>query len=631
MQISSITLASKRGQVFADALRNHQSGQLSEAERLYRRVLEIDPGHADSLHLLGVIAYQLGHYDEAVGLISNAIAINAKVASYHGNLGNALQAQGHLVEAVACYRRALALKPDFAEAQYNLGNALRRQGGLDEAIACYRAALALKPNLAEAENNIGDIEQIQGRLEEAVTSYRKALALKPDYLEAQNNLGIALHAQGRLEEAVACYRKVLALKPDFAEGHNNLGYALHEQGRLEEAVACYRRALTHKPDYADAQHNMGNILKQLGAVSEARNYLEKAIRLSPRNSGYYYSLAQLKQFAAEDQHLAAMKEMAQHIGSLRTKEQIELHFALGKAFADIKQHELSFHHLLQGNALKRKQIAYDEAATLELFQRTRIAFTPEVLCGRQGRGNPSPVPVFIVGMPRSGTSLIEQILASHREIFGAGERTDFEKAVISLSDRACTPFPEVVCSLSDDDLFQLAVTYIDHIKKTAPEATRITDKMPLNFFFIGLIQLALPHARIIHVSRDPVDTCLSCFSMLFAAGQPYSYDLGELGRYYRAYQGLMQHWRDALPDGVMLEVEYEAVIEDLEGQARRLVAHCGLDWDDACLSFYNTKRPVQTASVVQVRQPLYKDAVGRWRPDRLQLQLLLDGLGIPAP
>jgi tetratricopeptide (TPR) repeat protein len=420
-------------------------------------------------------------------------------------------------------------------------------------------------------------------------------------------------AQGKLDEAVTCYRQALVLKPDYPEAHNNLGAALMAQGKRDEAVACYRQALVLRPDFAEAHNNMGNVLRSLGRLKEARDYFEKAIRLAPKNPAFYFSLAASKQFAVGDPHLTAIQELAQDIGHLNAEQQIYLCFALGKALADVKQHEQAFHYLLQGNALKRQQIAYDEAATLGFFQRIQTVFTPELMRSKQGPGNPSTVPVFILGMPRSGTTLVEQILASHPKIFGAGERDDFKKAVIRLSDRKRVSFPELVSTVSDEDLRQLGTSYLDVIRATAPEASRITDKTLLNFHYIGLIHLALPHARIIHTRRDPIDTCLSCFSTLFTASQPFSYDLAELGRYYRAYEALMQHWRNVLPNGVMLEVQYEQVVDDLEGQARRLVAHCGLDWDDACLAFHKTQRPVRTASVTQVRQPIYKSAVGRWR------------------
>src|ERR1035441_299696 len=268
-------------EMFADAVRHHQAGRLHEAERLYRQILAADSRHADSLHLLGVIAYQVGHHDLDADLINRAIAINANDAVYHSNLSNALKGQGRLDEAVACCRRAIDLKPDFAEAHNNLGNALKDQGRLDDAVACYRQALVLKPDFAEVHNNLGKALKDQGRLDDAVACYRQALVLKPDYAEAHNDLGIALKDEGKLDEAVACYRQALVLKPDYAEAHNNLGITLKDQGKLDEAVACFRQALVLKPDYAEVHNNLGCILKEQGKLDEAVAFFCRALVLKP--------------------------------------------------------------------------------------------------------------------------------------------------------------------------------------------------------------------------------------------------------------------------------------------------------------------------------------------------------------
>jgi hypothetical protein len=305
-----------------------------------------------------------------------------------------------------------------------------------------------------------------------------------------------------------------------------------------------------------------------------------------------------------------------------------LHFALGKAFADREQYEPSFRHFLEGNALKRRQTAYDEAATLRFFERIQAVFARELMREKRGGGDHSPAPVFVLGMPRSGTTLVEQILASHSKVFGAGELEEFGKAVASSVQANCASvtFPEIVPAMSAEQLRQLGGCYLDAIGAAARPAERIVDKLPLNFAFVGLIHLALPNARIIWARRDPIDTCVSCFSTLFGGDQPHTYELGELGRYHRAYEALMEHWRRVLPEGVLLEVQYEDVVEDLEGQARRMVKHCGLEWEEACLTFHETQRPVRTASVAQVRQPIYRSSVGRWRPYKHQLQPLLQAL-----
>ena len=380
-----------------------------------------------------------------------------------------------------------------------------------------------------------------------------------------------------------------------------------------------------KPDYAEVHSNLGNALQHQGKLAEAQRAFKRAIGLAPSSGRYYRLLLNMRPVVPGDRYLAAMEKLAQNMPSLPLRDQMELHFALGKAYADLEQHEQSFRHLLEGSALKRRELVYDEPATLGFFARIRGVFSVDLMHGKRGHGDTSTVPIFIIGMPRSGTTLIEQILASHPRVYGGGELDEFQKAVASLSaqNHASLPFPEIVSHLSGEKFHQLGTGYLSAMNAAASGAMRITNKMPENFHFVGLIHLSLPNARIIHVSRDPADTCLSCFSILFANGLPYSYDLGELGRYYRAYDTLMEHWRHVLPAGTMLEVRYEDVVADVEGQARRIVAYCGLEWDNACLAFYQTQRPVRTASATQVRQPIYRTSVGRWWPYKDLLQPLI--------
>jgi hypothetical protein len=262
------------------------------------------------------------------------------------------------------------------------------------------------------------------------------------------------------------------------------------------------------------------------------------------------------------------------------------------------------------------------------MERIRAVFTPEMMHAMRDRGDPSPAPVFIIGMPRSGTTLIEQILAGHPLVFAAGESPELRVAVAGLeTDHPGLAFPEIVPALTDDALRRHGASYLNAVAPPGREVGRFVDKMPGNFHFAGLIRLALPNARIIHVRRDPIDTCLSCFTQLFRVGQHYSYDPRELGRYYRAYETLMAHWHRVLPAGIMLDVRYEDVVADVERESRRIVAHCGLDWDSACLDFHVARRPVRTASAVQVRQPVYATSVGRWRSYGDMLAPLIGALG----
>jgi tetratricopeptide (TPR) repeat protein len=648
--------------LFADAVRHHQAARLSDAEMLYRRILAINPRHAESLHLLGMVGAQTGRHDLAVDMISGAIEVNPNEASYHCNLGSLLSRQRRLDEAVACFRRAIDLAPGYAGTHYNLGNALREKAELDEAAACYRKALELKPDYPEAHNNLAVVLQAQGRCGDAAAQYERAISLRPDYAEAHNNLGVTLRGLGRLAEAMVCYERALAIKPGYPQARLNLGNLLLNQERFDEAIAQYERllavqpdwpevhcnlgtarlkrgdpeagivhyqqALALKPDYAPAHHYLGSALQGLGRLTEAQHAYETAIEIAPATGRFYRHLFEVRSATAGDKYILAMEKLAQNITSLSNHDQTELHFALGKAYADLEEYERSFHHLLMGNQRKRRDVAYDEPAMLRFLDRIRAVFAPELMQSKQGLGDPSAVPVFIVGMPRSGSTLVEQILASHRQVLGAGERPHMMHVVGNLRSPvdAAASFPEVLPLMSGDMLRQHGRSYVSASSAAAPAALRITDKMPGNFAYAGLIHLILPNARIIHTRRDPVDTCLSCFSILFASGNPQTYDLAELGRYYRAYSALMEHWRDVLPPGVMLEVQYEDLVADTERQARRIVRHCGLEWDDACLDFRAAQRPVWTASAAQVRRPIYHSSVGRWRRYSAFLTPLLQAL-----
>jgi tetratricopeptide (TPR) repeat protein len=649
---------------FTEGLAQHQAGRLADAEKIYNKILALQPDHFDSLHLLGVIFHQRGDYAEAVHQIGLALKRDPNNIIALNNRGVAFQELKRFDEALASYNRALAIRPDYAEALSNRGHTLNELERFEEALASCDHALALQPNhaaahlnrgvslhklkrfeealmsfdralvvwpdFAEALSNRGNTLKELKRFEEALMSFDRALAVRPDYAEALSNRGNVMKELKRFEEALASYDRALAVRPDFAEALSNRGLVLHELRRCEEALASYDRALTLQPDFADAHHNHGVTLKSLGRLAEARRAVERAIQLAPQNPSHFLNLSEVYQFVAGDPHVAMMEDLARNIESLPVEQQIELHFALAKAYEDIGHRNESFRQLLVGNALKRRHINYDETKSMVEFENFTAAFTPELMWTFQHVGVPSSAPLFIIGMPRSGTTLIEQILASHPRVFGAGELPNLDNAVDSMRSTGgiTISFRELMLNISGEHLQQLGARYVFEITRLAPNATYITDKMPSNFFFVGLIHLALPNAHIIHVNRDPVDTCLSCFSTLFADGNYHAYDLSELGRYYRRYQTLMQHWHRILPPGRILDVRYEDVVADLEGQARRIIAHCGLDWDRRCLDFHESKRPVHTASVAQVRRPIYSSSVGRWRAYEPFLRPLLAELSV---
>ena len=613
---------------FAEALRCHQSGRLAEAVAFYDQILSLNPNLAAAHCNRGAALAGLGSFAGAEVAYRRAIALNPSFVDAYNNLGIILCELGRLDEAESAFRFAIALKPDLPQSHSNLGIALKCRGRFEEAAAAHRKAIALDPEAPDLYCNLGDVLHCLGRLNDAEQILRHATSLQPRIADAFARLGNTLREQGRIVEAEAACRDALALDPNHAAAYSNLGNTLADQDRLTEAEAAYRRAITLKPRFGEAHNNLGAILKQLGRIEEARRVTQEALRLPPPDALRYLNLSELRQFTPGDPYLADMEEYARDVASLPVKQQIELHFALAKAYDDVGRYADSFRHLQIGNTLKRQQIPYDEAATVALFERIRTVFTPELMGSFGNSGEPSPVPVFIVGMPRSGTTLIEQIMASHPQAFGAGELPNFCQAVTAIFSAADLPppFPEALLTESGEDLRRLGARYLAEIVPLAPTAARIVNKMPSNFLFAGLIHLALPNARIIHAVRDPLDTCMSGFSKLFANGQYFTYDLAELGRYYHHYDAMMQHWRSVLPPGRILDVRYEDLVVDLAGQARRIVQHCGLEWDSSCLDFHATERPVRTASATQVRRPIYRSAIGRAQPYAGYLEPLLTAL-----
>jgi tetratricopeptide (TPR) repeat protein len=614
-------------ELFQEAITLQQSGRLREAAQRYQSVLQQQPDHFGALQLLGMLHVQMGQPDSAARLLAKAVEYNPAAADVRNNYGMVLHSLGRYDEALAQYDKAIAANPRHAVAFNNLGNTFASLHRPDEAIERYRQALIIEPRYAEALNNLGIVLQAVGRVEEAIARFEAALAVRPDFAGVQLNLATVLIALGRNTEAVAAFSKAIVTQPGNPMAHFGLGNALRAVDRPEEAIAHYRRACVLQPKLAATHASLGVALQEVGRIDEARTCFDKAIEIEPNRPSHYLKLTINATLAPGDPRIVAMEALADHPDSLPKDEQVALYFALGKALADIGSHERSFTYLLTGNALHRQHLHYQEAQTIGRLRRIREVFTPALMRRRQGAGDPTRRPIFIVGMPRSGSTLVEQILASHPSVFAAGEMPAFRDALAALPDP--TKYPENIHTLPDVGLRQFAADYLAKIEAIAASRRmsrkRITDKLPTNFRYMGLIHLAMPNARIIHTYRDPIDTCLSCFSTFFA-GVPFAYDLAELGRYYRAYEQLMAHWRGLLPQGAVLDVRYEDLVSDLAAQTRRIVEYCELEWDDACLTFHQSTRPVRTSSVVQVRRPIYQSSVGRWRPAAEVLRPLLNGL-----
>jgi tetratricopeptide (TPR) repeat protein len=587
------------------------------------------PGDAEAHNNLGAALKEAGRYEEAAEQYRAALALSGGYAEAHCNLGNALLALDRAAEAMEPFRRALQLRPFFAAADTGLGNALTLSDRAQEALAHFKRAIAREPGDAEAYLGLGNALAALERHEDAIPQFCKAIELKPYHLDAHFKLGWALHATGRYDEATARFETALTLPPEqSAEFYTSRGRALLQLGRHEESIADFDKAIEIDPAFSTAYWQKGETLAELGRFEEARHCLEKAIEIDPGKASAHYSLANITAFKPDDDRLKALEVLAGEMAGLPVPQQVYLDAALGKAYSDLMEYERAIPYLVEACRLKRSRLSYDEKDELALFDRIGKIFTPELMREKRGAGDPAKLPIFIVGMPRAGKTFVQQMLACHPKVFGAGERTDFPTLVLDVEDSMGKYFPELVPAMTGDALRALGNAYVRRVGSEAPHAERTADELPENFLYIGLIHLALPNARIVHMTRDPVDQCMECLAKLFTAGHAYSYDLGEVGRYYRAYRALMDHWRRVLPEGVILDVQYENMIDDFGGQSRRIVAHCGLEWDDACLGFHETERPAITRHGRHVRQPLRHEPFGRWRAYREQLRPLFEALEI---
>lgn len=630
----------------AEAHRNlgsalHDRGQWALGLESFRRALALAPHDVDCLVDAADAMRALGRAREAVPVYQQALRINPRLIEAQNNLGNAFLELTHYADAAACYRCALQIRPDDAQILCNLGNAESQLGNLDEAIAINRRATALDPTLSVAHNSLGLNLATSGRRDEAVASYRQALTLNPSYVEALNNLGNVLRDMGLRREAVPLYTKAIELDPGRAESHWNLGAVLFELRRSQEAAASYARALALKPDHAPAHLSLGLVFRQQrrpadaeascqaalaidpnyvealsflgelradrGRFAEAEELFQRAITINPDFSFAYFSIATHRKMTSED---AAWLKGAEAllVKRLPLGHEISLRYALGKYFDDVKQYDTAFGNYRQANELtKRYGSTYDREKLTQRVDQIIGRFDTGFMRQCQDSGSTSELPVFIVGMPRSGTSLTEQILASHPAVFGAGELPFWDVAFAAHSKA------DLDGKIDAKLLAGMAADYLDRLTALSGGALRVVDKMPANFLYAGLIHAAFPRARMIHMQRHPLDTCLSIYFQNFFSMGPYANDLDNLAHYYGEYVRILDHWRAVLPARALLEVPYEALIEDQEGWTRRMLDFIGLPWDPKCLDFHQTDRTVITASKWQVRQKINASSAGRWR------------------
>jgi tetratricopeptide (TPR) repeat protein len=605
-----------------------QNGQLAEAEEDGRRAVARDPAFAAGWSNLGIVLQERDKLAESRDCLERAAALSPGAADIHSNLGNTLKKLGELTLARQRYERALELDPDYAVAHSNIAATLNELGELQRARAHAERALAIAPDLIDAYINAAAVETHAGRPEQALRHLDGAHALSPDNARVLVARADALRLLDRLTDALRDSERALALDPASGDACNAHALILQALGRYDEALAEFDRAASLVPRPAMAIANKGVLLMEIGQADDALAAFDRALSLQPDLASAWYNRADCKRFASADPDIAAMSALLKSTRAQSYDDRLRLHFALGKAWLDIGDVERAFAHLDEGNRMKRATLAYDADASEQWLAAVAAQFPPASFERRRGGGEPSQTPIFVIGMPRSGTTLVEQILASHPRVHGAGELAHLPRSIDHvIASNGLRRYPQAVGVLQPEHLTQIGRAYLDKTAGLSPNATRIVDKLPGNFAYAGLIPLILPGARIIRCRRDAMDVCLSCYSKLFAGEHEYSYDLAELGRFHRAYEGLTQHWRRTLPAESYLEIDYESVVDDLDGEARRLIQFCGLPWDDACLNFHATRRPVRTASMNQVRQPIFRSSVGRWRAYRAHLGPLLAALG----
>ncbi len=604
------------------AAEHRAAGRLDKAEALCRKALQKTPDDINALHLLGVLALERGHPDRAVQLISQALARVPELAFAHGNLGNAYRAARRPEEAGAAYRRAIALQPDFAAAHTNLGLLLCEQGDFAAALASCQRAAELDPRNPDVLNNLGNVYRALGQLETAEATLRQAVLLSPERADLHVNLGNLLIDLRRPEEAASCYRRAIDIRPGLARAHYGLGISQSLAGDAEGAVDSHRAAIALAPAEAAPWNDLGRALRALGRFDDAADAFRRALAINPDFADAFRNLASCQQLAADDEEIARIAALADR-AELPTEERVIAGFTLGKLLDEVDRFDAAFGAYAKANAAYRELRArtgerFDAEALRRQVDETIATCTPAFFASVAEWGSPSELPVFIVGMPRSATSLVEQIAASHSRVFGAGELKDIGELAVKLGT--------VHAHWQRTELRRLADTHLDRLQTLGRGADRVVDKLPDNVFQLGLIATLFPSARIIFCHRDPRDIALSCFFQKFASGQlMFSYDLADCGKRYRETARLMAHWRRVLPLR-MLDVTYEALVADLESESRRLVAFLGLTWEPACLDFHRTQRTVTTASSWQVRQPLYARSVGRWRHYERHLGPLLAAL-----
>jgi tetratricopeptide (TPR) repeat protein len=593
-----------------------EQGQVEAAAEQFRIALRARPNFALAVNNLGNALRLLGDTEQALAHFRKAVELDPYLAMARTNLGQILADRRQLHEALEHCRAAVHLRPGFAEAYSNLGNVLRELGRLEDAKGWYSEALRLNPDLAMVYNNMGQALQEDGKLDEAAAWYGRGLELDPKLARLHCNLASLLDEREMYAEAIARYELALRLDRKYAEAYSGLGRVLHEQGRYEEAQERYQTALRLKPDLAVAHCNLGTVRQELSDFVAAENCFRESLRHDPRQTGAWCQLATMLRGRLPEDDLAGLRRLLAD-SDLTDAKRAPLHFGLAEVLDARKDYAAAAEHLSRANAItltqwQKRGLSYDAAAHTTFVDRLLATFTPAFFERARGFGVDSERPIFIVGLPRSGTTLTEQVLAGHSQVFGAGElslgRGDFlALGGDSGEDEAFAQLARLDGAMAR----RLATRHLEGLQALSQSVPHVADKMPDNYLYLGLLALLFPRARFIHCRRDLRDVAVSCWMTNFRHIR-WANDPDHIAARFADYRRVLDHWRRVLLVP-LLEVDYEETVVDLEGVARRLVSWCGLEWEAGCLAFHEGKRPVRTASVTQVRQPIYTRSLARWK------------------
>ena len=605
----------------------YSSGQMAKAERACRELLQTFPQSSMVLNILGAALQALGQLAAAVSSFDKAIQLQPDYSEAYFNRGTALQELGQLVAAVKSFDETIQIKPGFANAHYRRGSALQKLGQLVAAVASYDQAIQIEPDFPGAYDNRGIALQDLGQHSEAMQSYHRAIQIKPDFPNAHNNRGTLLHELEQWDAAVASYDKAIRIKPDYAEAHYNRGMALQSLGQLQEAMKSYDRAIQIRPDYVKAYSNRGNAFQELGQMEDALKSYHKAIQIKPDFAEVYHHLSALKDYKLNDDQIAELERLFKDSESSDVNHK-HLCFSLANVYENSGEYDKSFAYLKEGNRLRKKGLNYNSDDERRRIARIKEIFTtggpaPDLAADE----NASTQSVFIVGMLRSGTTLVEQILASHSKVYGAGELVTMEKLVSPMLSN----LPDHNVGRDASGLFQKEIKrvrdgYLDKLSALDVPEKVITDKTPYNFLWIGFILSAFPEAKIVHLNRDPRATCWSIYKHYFSTNtHGYAYDLVDLAEFYKLYKDLMSFWRERFPHAIY-DLCYEDLTENQEEETRKLLTFCDLQWETQCLDFHQTIRVVQTPSAAQVRKKMYQGSSEAWKKYKQHLQPLIESL-----